>query len=299
MSDLWGKGYQTDAPSGTTFGTQFQREAPQMEARRLALMDEASKYASQTPQTIPTQQVAGFDPMQTQAFTMAQQGLGTFAPYLGAAGNYVTQSTQQYDPTGQTAGQARYQDYMNPYQTHVIQGIEDQYSKLQNQAAAQVTQTGAFGTEREGIQRAELGTQQAQAVGQAQAANYQQAQQAARGDFENQMARYASAGQASAGLGQQAQQQIQQDVASSMAAGSVQQQRQQQLLDSSYRQSIQQAAEPYQRLGFVSDIYSKVPSTQMATTMGTSPMTNPLSQVLGGGIMGLGMYQGYQNATGG
>jgi len=262
-------------------------------------MDEASKYASQTPQTIPTQQVAGFDPMQTQAFTMAQQGLGTFAPYLGAAGNYVTQSTQQYDPTGQTAGQTRYQDYMNPYQSHVIQGIEDQYAKLQNQTAAQGVQTGAFGGARQGIQTAELGAQQAQAVGQAQAANYQQAQQAARGDFENQMARYASAGQASAGLGQQAQQQIQQDVASSMAAGSVQQQRQQQLLDSSYRQSIQQAAEPYQRLGFVSDIYSKVPSTQMATTMGTSPMTNPLSQVLGGGIMGLGMYQGYQNAAGG
>jgi len=167
MSDLWGKGYQTDAPSGTTFGTQFQREAPQMEARRLALMDEASKYASQTPQTIPTQQVAGFDPMQTQAFTMAQQGLGTFAPYLGAAGNYVTQSTQQYDPTGQTAGQTRYQDYMNPYQSHVIQGIEDQYAKLQNQAAAQGVQTGAFGGARQGIQTAELGAQQAQAVGQA------------------------------------------------------------------------------------------------------------------------------------
>ena len=299
MSSIWPNDYNIDSPSGTTFNTQFQREAPQMEARRLALMDEAAKYASKTPQTIPTQQVAGFDPMQTQAFNMAQAGLGTFAPYLGAAGNYITQSTQQYDPTGQTAGQTGYQQYMNPYQTEVIGGIEDQFAKLQNQAAARGVQAGAFGGAREGIQTAELGAQQAQAVGQAQAANYQQAQQAARGDFENQMARYAAAGQASAGLGQQAQQQVQQDVASSMAAGSVQQQRQQQLLDASYRQSIQQAAEPYQRLGFVSDIYSKVPSTQMATTMGTSPMTNPLAQVLGGGIMGLGMYQGYQNAAGG
>ena len=42
MSDLWGKGYNVDAPSGTTFQTQFQREAPAMEARRLALMDAAS-----------------------------------------------------------------------------------------------------------------------------------------------------------------------------------------------------------------------------------------------------------------
>ena len=287
MSSLWGQGYGTDAPAGTTFNTQFSREAPQMEARRLAMMDEAAQYASQTPQTIPTQQVAQFDPMQTQAFNMTQTGLGQFAPYIQGAGNYITQSTQQYDPT------TAYQNYMNPYQSEVTAGIESQFQKLQNQAAARGVQTGAFGGAREGIQSAELGRQQAEAVGQSKAQNYLQAQQSARGDFENQMARYGAAGQASAGLGQQVQQQIQQDVASSMAAGSVQQQRAQQIQDASYRQQIQQAAEPYQRLGFVSDIYSKVPSTQMATTMGTSPMTNPLSQVLGGGIMGLGMYQGY------
>ena len=75
MSDLIGTGYDTDAPSGTTFQTQFAREAPALEARRLAMMDEAAKYASQTPQTIPTQQVAQFDPAQQQAFTMANQGL--------------------------------------------------------------------------------------------------------------------------------------------------------------------------------------------------------------------------------
>ena len=287
MSSLWGQGYGTDAPAGTTFNTQFQREAPQMEARRLAMTAEAAKYASQTPQTIPTQQVAAFDPMQTQAFNMTQSGLGQFAPYIQGAGNYITQSTQQYDPT------TAYQNYMNPYQSEVTAGIESQFQKLQNQAAARGVQTGAFGGAREGIQSAELGRQEAEAVGQSKAQNYLQAQQSARGDFENQMARYGAAGQASAGLGQQVQQQVQQDVASSMAAGSVQQQRAQQIQDATYRQQIQQAAEPYQRMGFVSDIYSKVPSTQMATTMGTSPMTNPLAQVLGGGIMGLGMYQGY------
>ena len=39
MSDLFifGTGYDTDAPSGTTFQTQFAREAPALEARRLAL----------------------------------------------------------------------------------------------------------------------------------------------------------------------------------------------------------------------------------------------------------------------
>ena len=279
---------------------QYQREAPDVEARRMQLMDVAAKLAGKgitgegTGQIqIPGQKVAGFDPLQTQAFGAAKAGIQSYLPFMQQAGAATGASTAAYDPS------TAYQQYMNPYQHEVISGIENQFAKMQNQASAQAGQVGAFGGARQGVQTAELGRQQAQAVGQAQAQNYGQAQQAARGDFENQMARYAGAGQQTAGLGQQMQAQIQQDVASSMAAGSVQQQRQQQIMDAGYKQKIQQAAEPYQRLGFVSDIYSKVPSTQMATTMGTSPMTNPLAQVLGGGIMGLGMYQGYQNAAGG
>ena len=282
-------------PSGgaeSTFATQFSREAPQIEARKLQLMDTASGFA-RDPVTIPSQTVAPFEQLQQEAFTRTQQGLGRFQPFLNHATQNLLASTTAYDPT------TAYQQYMNPYQKEVISGIESQFDKMASQTNLQASQSGAFGSEREGIQRAELGRQRAETIGQAQAQNYQQAQQAARGDFENQMARYAGAGQQTAGLGQQMQAQIQQDVASSMAAGSVQQQRQQQIMDAGYKQKIQQAAEPYQRLGFVSDIYSKVPSTQMATTMGTSPMTNPLAQVLGGGIMGLGMYQGYQNAAGG
>jgi len=272
----------------TTAQQTYQYEAPEIQARKLGLMDIAGRLAQgETPayggMQIPTQQLAAFDPQQQQAFDLASQGIGGYQPYMQQAQQYAQKAA---DPTS-------YQDFMNPYQQEVIGGIESQFQKLQNQAAARGVQTGAFGGAREGIQSAELGRQQAEAVGQSKAQNYLQAQQSARGDFENQMARYGAAGQASAGLGQQVQQQIQQDVASSMAAGSVQQQRAQQIQDASYRQQIQQAAEPYQRMGFVSDIYSKVPSTQMATTMGTSPMTNPLAQVLGGGIMGLGMYQGY------
>ena len=46
-----------------------------------------------------------------------------------------------------------------------------------------------------------------------------------------------------------------------MSAGSVQQQRQQQLTDAQYQQQLQQIYEPYQRLGFTSDIYQgNIPS---------------------------------------
>jgi hypothetical protein len=350
----WGGG---EDPSGTTFQTQFTRDAPQIEARKMGLMGAAEQYArfgqnpwelshpdagvgdpgfgkytyqgpaggdiapgtewgdlsrqqraQQGQVNIPQQQVAAFNPMQEAIFgrqgvaesdplhwkkSMVGQGIGVYEPYLQDAKGFAQQATQAYDPT------TGYQDYMNPYQQHVTAGIESQFQKLQNQAAAQAGQVGAFGGARQGVQTAELGRQQAEAVGVSQAQNYQQAQQQAQQQFAGQMGRYGQAATQMAGLGGQAQQQAQGDIASTMAAGSVQQQAQQQFLDAQYRQQLQQTYEPYQRLGFVSDIYQGMPSSAMATAMGTSPGTSPLAQAVGTGITGLAAYQGYQNLQGG
>lgn len=270
-------------PTGTTFGTQFTREAPQIEARKLQLMDTASGFAKD-PVTIPGQQVSPFLGLQNEAFDRTNKGLGTFQPYLNQASNYLMDSTQAYDPNS-------YQAYMNPYQNEVIGGIENQFDKMQNQANMSAVQAGAFGGSRQGIQTAELGRQRADAVGQAQAQNYGQAQQQAQTQFGSQMARQQSAAQGAAGLGAQQQALQQGDIASAMSAGSVQQQQAQQISDAQYRQQLQQLYEPYQRLGFVSDIYQGMPSSGMSTTMGTSPMTNPLAQAVGTGITGLAGYQ--------
>ena len=328
-----------ESPTGTTFQTQFTRDAPQIEAAKMGLMGTAREYAqfgmnpwelttpgatvgqpgfgkyeykgpaggAYAPGTkwedltraqraqegqvdVPQQQVAGFDPQQQQAFQMAQQGIGAFQPYLNAASQYAQQATQQYDPS------TGYQQYMNPYQNEVIGGIERQFEKAQNVQAQQAGQVGAFGGARQGIQSAELTGQRAQTVGQAQAQNYGQAQQQAQQQFQGLMGRYGEAAQQMAGLGGQQQQQIQADIASMMASGSVQQQAEQQRLDAQYRQGLQQMYEPYQRLGFVSDIYQGMPSSAMATAMGTSPGTSPIAQAVGTGIMGataLNAYQGY------
>ena len=270
-------------PSGTTFGTQFTREAPQIEARKLQLMDTASGFAK-NPVSIPGQQVSDFTNLQNEAFTRTQQGLGKFQPYLNSATQQLLGSTAAYDPT------TAYKQYMNPYQDEVISGIERQFDKMESQANLSAAQSGAFGGSRQGIQTAELGQQRAQAVGQAQAQNYQQAQQQAQDQFSNQMQRQQTAAQG-LGLGTQQQALQQGDIASAMSAGSVQQQRLQQVSDAQYRQNLQQLYEPYQRLGFVSDIYQGMPSSGMSTTMGTSPMTNPLAQAVGTGITGLAGYQ--------
>ena len=271
-------------PTGTTFATQFSREAPQIEARKLQLMDTTAGFAKD-PVGIPTQQVAPWEQLQTEAFDRTTAGLGTFQPYLNTATQNLVSSTAAYDPT------TAYQQYMNPYQNEVIAGIESQFQKMQNQAAAQSGQVGAFGGARQGVQAAELGRQQAETVGQAQAQNYQQAQQQAQAQFSNQMTRLQQSAQGLGALGAQQQALQQGDIASAMSAGSVQQQRAQQIQDAEYRQKLQQLYEPYQRLGFVSDIYQGMPSSGMSTTMGTSPTVNPLAQAVGTGITGLAGYQ--------
>jgi len=327
-----------DSPEGTNFQTQFTRDAPQIEAMKLGLMDVAQQYARfgmnpwelshpgagvgeegygqytyageggpyaqgtkwedltreqrarEGQVDVPQQRVAGFDPMQQKAFQMAEQGVGSFQPYLNAATQYAQQATQQYDPS------QAYKAYMNPYQDEVIGAIERQFQKAGNVQNLQAQQAGAFGGARQGIQAAELAGQQAQTVGQAQAQNYGQAQQQAQQQFQGLMGRYGQAATQMAGLGGQQQQQQLGDIASMMSAGSVQQQATQQQLDAMYRQQLQQMYEPYQRLGFVSDIYQGMPSSAMATAMGTSPGTSPIAQAVGTGIMGataMNAYQGY------
>ena len=242
---------------------------------------------------IPTQRIAGFDPLQEEAFRMAQpgeEGIGGYKPYLQDAQTFGMAATQQYDPSS-------YKAYMNPFQDEVIGAVEDQFQKARNEATARAG-SSAFG-EREDVNLAELSAQQAKTVGQLQAQNYGQAQQAAIGQFQNQMGRYGDAARTMAGLGGQAQQQAMSDIGGLMSAGSVQQQRRQQELDASLQQQMQQLYEPYQRLGFTSDIYQgNIPSSAMATAMGTAPGSNPLAQTVGAGISGLAAYQGYKNLTG-
>jgi len=331
-----------DSPSNTQFQTQYTRDAPQIEAAKLGLMQTAKEYTrfgmnpwdavapdakpgeegygqykytgtdgrydegklfkdltrqervQEGQANVPTQQVAGFQPMQEAVFgeeggdwrqSMVGKGIGTYQPYLDAASQFTTAATQAYDPS------TAYKPYMNPYQDEVIGSIERQFDKAQNLQNLQAGQAGAFGGARQGIQSAELTGQRAQTVGTAQAQNYGQAQAQAQQQFASQMGRYGEAAKMAAGLGGQQQQQQLGDIASLMSAGSVQQQRRQQEMDAQYQQGLQQLYEPYQRLGFTSDIYQGMPSSAMAISMGTSPGSNPLAQTVGAGITGLAGYQ--------
>ena len=279
-------GTPTAPGSGADYAIRYQAELPEVMGRKLGLMDKAvdiakGKFDPYQP-TIPTQQVAPFTQQQLDAQNLVSQGIGGYQQYLDRANVLAGKAT---DPTA-------YQDFLNPYQSYVTQGIEDQFAQAENQRAAQAVKTGAFGTEREGIQKAELQGQQAETVGQSLAQAYGQAQGMAQ-------QAYGQGAQQQMAMGAGAQQMAMGDISNLMQSGAQQQQLAQTGLDAQYRQQLQQMYEPYQRLGFVSDIFQGAPTSASSLAMATTPQANPLAQAVGAGITGLAAYQGYKGLTGG
>ena len=273
-------------PGGTDYRVQYQSELPEIMGRKLGLMDYGVQLgkgpgatpAGETypewlkPQALPQQQIAPFSAQQEQAQTAAGAagGIGGYQQYLDKAQDYM--------------GPDAYEQFLNPYQDYVTAGIEDQFGKARTAAEAQGVQTGAFGGARQGLQMAELTRQQAEAVGASKAAGFGQAQQLA-----------GQAAQQQLGLAGQSQQMAMGDISTLMQTGGQQQQQQQQIYDEQYRRAIQEQYEPYQRLGFVSDIMQGAPTSASSLAMATTPQANPLAQAVGAGISGLALYQGYQN----
>ena len=281
-----------DYPTGHEVNTTQTNMSPEMEAKYLWLMDQAvafgkEQHGGQGP--ITPQALAGFNPQQVKALQMAQSGIGAYEPMMNKAEAATDNMVNtQFDPS-------TYKNYLDPYQDYVTQGISDQYDKAMNQANMGAASKGAYGGSGTGIMNAELLGGKSQAIGQSLSQGYGNAMNMARGDFENQMTRYGAGAQQYGNMAGQTQQMGQQDVASLMGAGSVMQQNTQQGLDSNYQAYLQNRQDPYQRFGFMSDIFRGVPSGQMTTTMGTAPVTNPLSQALGAGIFGAGISSGYAN----
>ena len=108
------------------------------------LEDTAKDYAKQataaysvpidTSKFTGQQFVAGEDPLQTSAINLAQQGVGSYTPYLSAAQAGLTQAgtdvgaargdsaarTAQQGDLGALTGPTAYQPFMSPYQQDVI-----------------------------------------------------------------------------------------------------------------------------------------------------------------------------------
>lgn len=207
---------------------QIVREAPEVEAYKLGLLQLAKDVSSQ-PISLPGVQVAGLAPEQAQAVQLAQQGIGSYAPFLQQAGTLMSgvpgygqgalqsvtqgaglatalgmQGAQAYDPNAATA-------FMNPYQRAVTQEalaeIARQGQIQQQGLSAQAVRAGAFGGSREGVQRAEQQRNvldlMSKRIAEDYSQNFMQAQQAAMNAFQNQQARAQQAGNLALGAAQQ------------------------------------------------------------------------------------------------
>jgi hypothetical protein len=243
----------------TTYATQISREAPEIEAYKIGLLEEARRLYG-TPINMPAVEATGLSLGQTQAADLARQGIGSYEPFLQAGSQAVTQGmglTQQgaqqlanlnlqpqfgaaqgafqsalgatsrlgglgdvaagyseadlrranqqleaamtgaggIEAAGSQALQAgigalgagAYKDYYNPYEKDVIAAteadLERQGEMARTALAGQAARSGAFGSTREGVQRAilegELARNEANVLANLRSQGFNTAQQAA------------------------------------------------------------------------------------------------------------------------
>jgi len=215
----------------TTIQEQIVREAPEIEAIKLGLL-QSGKQLADLPVTLPEQRVAGFAPLQEQAITgitgpqgvgaylpglTAGQGtfgtgLGTLGTALGTIGGALAPTAEARTAALGTAGLFAPTDltpYTNPFQQAVIdttlQRLDEEGLRAQNQLGAQATQAGAFGGSRFGVESAQLGENlqdaRARVLAQLNAQNYLQALQTGQSAFQNQQARQQQQAQLLSGIG--------------------------------------------------------------------------------------------------
>ena len=256
--------------------TQFVREAPGIEERKIELMDIA-RSAAEKPlyANVPDVRVAGLGTLEQQGIQQAgTTGVGTPTTQAGIGSVLQAQA-------GPNISQ-----FYNPYQSYVLDEINRQASMAQNQLSAQAVQSGAFGGGREGVQRAEQERARLAAVGEAQRSGFN----TALGAAQQQQQVGLQAGQQLGQLGVQQQAMSQADINQLMASGGLQRQLTQQALDAERQSALQKATEPLQRVEFLSNVYAAGPKSTSGITAATAPTTSPLAQSLG---TGLGAYATY------
>jgi len=282
-----------------------------------------SEALTETPyQTYDANRIAGFTPMQQQAFQGAQ-GMQT-SGLSGLGGQYAGAATlgalgTNYDPTqfqGGQFGQQDAQQYMSPYMQSVVD-IQQREAQRQadiagTQRGAQAVRSGAFGGGRQAIMDAEAARNLAMQKGDIQAQGLQSAYQQAQAQFNADQARRMQAQQLAeqskqygAGLGLQGLQTALQGAGQmgqlggqqfaqgmdinklQQSYGTQQQQQEQNILSQQYQDFLNQQNYPYKQLGFMSDMLRGLPLSQSSSQIYQAP-PSALSTAAGLGTAALG-----------
>ena len=265
-------------------------------AKDILSKGQALTDVNQNPyQTYNAPRVAGFSPMEEQAFT----GAANLGPsQAGLAGQGVALGASLGAMNTGRFGQRQAQQYMNPYLESALAPQLELMRRQQGaqgvQMAGQATQAGAFGGSRYGLAQAQqnLNNQLAQQnlVGQGYNTAYQQAMAQYNADQARRLQGLSTALQGAGQLGQLGQQQFGQQAQAIGIQGQMggqQRALEQQGLDLAYQDFLNQQNYPYRQLGFMSDLLKGTPTGQSSVTNMYQAPGSILGQL--GGI-GMGAY---------
>jgi len=225
-------------------------------------------------------QVAGQDPLQTQAYNLAGSGVGAYQPYL----------TQQAAYSGPNA----YQSFMSPYQQDVIDTTLSEFDKQTQAGMTDIGQlaaaSGNLGGGREGVMRSQYQSNQdanrALILAKLNQQGFNQANLNAQTAFNQQ-------GQ----LGGNIQDFQTADINQLGRLGGVNQLQKQAELDAVREANRLEAFEPYERLGTygsgVASLFSGAAPFGNQSTI--TPNPTPLQTALGTGITLSGIFGGGKN----
>lgn len=285
----------------TDTSIQIVREAPEIEAYKLGLLEQAKKLAAQ-PINLPQYQVAGFGNLQDQALSLAESGIGSYAPFIDDASAAMASGLTRVQgaaraPTGEEISQ-----YMNPFQDAIRAEINREFDRQQAEGGLRAVQqaggAAAFGS-RGDLLRGEIERGRSDALARAAAENYMNAAGMAERQLQRESdigAREATLGQGIAGLGQLGTALGREEQGFLFDIGERERAQRQAGIDAVRQTQLQQMYEPYQRYGFLSDIFKGAPSSQQTLLQAASPAVSPFQQFAGLGIAGLSAAAGAQKA---
>lgn len=221
--------------------------------------------------------VAAMDPLQTQAQSLAQQGIGSYSPFLQAAQANIT---NQAGLTGPSA----YSSFMSPYQQQVIDTTLADFdsSRVGNRQAIQdqAVASGNFGGGREGAMLgqydADTTAGRAALLASLNQAGFTQANQLAQQAFGNQ----GTLAQNQMGLSNFQRTGLGQDIGALGNLGALNQQQAQANLTANQQAAKTAAYEPYGRLNQYGQGLTGLAGGVASAYAEPAAVQNPLSQAL-------------------
>ena len=250
-------------------------EQPYADAMRRGFLESAFGLA-RVPTPVPVKQVAGFDPFEMQARTLAG-GLGGFTPYIQQGGQMMQQGAGYYTPGG-------IRQFYNPFEQDVVQqtlsDLQEASAKQGIANRAQAVSRGAFGGSRGRLMEQEreraFGRGAAEALGNIRSRGFGQATTAA----QNAARGLGALGTSFAGLGTIGQSNLLKQINAFEGLGRTGRGIQNQMFGAQFDAADRLAAEPQRRLDSLRAALSMLPTTRATTEFNAKAGTDPIAGIL-------------------